>query len=251
VWYELLTNDPPAALAFYTDVIGWTTQEWESGYTMWISSQGPLAGTMKLPEEARKKGVPPHWTSYVEVADVDATAAQARDLGGRVFVQPTDLPKLGARFAVIGDPQGASIYAYEPFDSMDLHDGTKPGEFTWSELLTSDHDAAFRFYSRLFGWQWLSEHDLGPLGLYLLFGVGGKQLGGMFTRTKEMPMAPAWLYYVEVDGLDARVERAKARGGKLLNGPMGVPGGSRIAQMLDPQGVMFSMHELAKDAASH
>jgi predicted enzyme related to lactoylglutathione lyase len=248
VWYELQTTDPVAALSFYTDVIGWETQEWENGYTMWVGGQGPLGGTMRLPEAARQDGVPPHWTSYVEVANVDATVAQALELGGRVVVQPTDLPKLGARFAILADPQGASIYAYEPFETMRLRDPTKPGEFMWSELRTSDHEAAFRFYSSLFGWQRRREHDLGPMGgVSLVFGIGGRPLGGMFTKTKE---TPAWNYYVEVDGLDTRVEKAKAKGAKLIHGPMQVPGGSRIAQMLDPQGVMFSMHELAKDAAS-
>jgi predicted enzyme related to lactoylglutathione lyase len=251
VWYELLTPDPHAAVSFYTDVIGWDTQEWENGYTMWVSSQGPLGGVMRLPDDARKDGVRPHWTSYVEVADVDATAAQVRGLGGRVLVEPTDLPKLGARFTIIADPQGASIYAYKPFDVMKLHDSTKPGEFTWSELLTSDHDGAFAFYSSLFGWQRLGEHDLGPMGVYLLYGVGEEQLGGMFTKTKEMLISPTWSYYVEVDGLDVRVEKAKAKGATLLNGPMDVPGGSRIAQILDPQGVMFAMHERPKGAASH
>ncbi|MCL2449752.1 MAG: hypothetical protein FWD17_12465, partial [Polyangiaceae bacterium] len=53
VWYELLTTDPGAAASFYASVIGWTTQEWEAGYTMWISEQGPLGGTMRLPEDAR------------------------------------------------------------------------------------------------------------------------------------------------------------------------------------------------------
>jgi predicted enzyme related to lactoylglutathione lyase len=251
VWHELLTSDPRAALSFYTDVIGWETQEWENGYTMWVGGQGPLGGTMRLPEDARKDGVPPHWTSYVEVANVDATAAQARELGGRVLVPPTDLPKLGSRFAILGDPQGASIYAYQPFETMRLHDQTRPGEFMWSELQTNDHDAAFRFYSSLFGWQCLREHDLGPMGVCLVFGLGETQLGAMFTKTKESPMPPAWIYYVEVDGLDARVEKARAQGGKLLDGPVEVPGGSRIAQMLDPQGVMFAMHELAKGAGSH
>jgi predicted enzyme related to lactoylglutathione lyase len=216
VWHELLTTDPRAASSFYSHVIGWETQEWEDGYTMWVGCQGPLGGTMSLPENARRYGVPPHWTSYVEVADVEATAARARDLGGRVFVDPTELPKLAARFAVIGDPQGASIYAYEPFETMDLHDPTRPGEFMWSELLTSDHDAAFRFYSALFGWQRLGEYDLGSMGAYLLYGVGEKQLGGMFTKTKEMRMPPAWTYYVEVDGLDACVAKARAKGGVLL-----------------------------------
>ena len=31
VWYELMTTDPKAAIAFYGDVIGWKAQPWESG----------------------------------------------------------------------------------------------------------------------------------------------------------------------------------------------------------------------------
>jgi predicted enzyme related to lactoylglutathione lyase len=247
VWYELLTSDPHAAVSFYTDVIGWKAQAWENEYTMWVGGQGPLGGTMTLPAEAKKMGAPPHWTSYVQVADVDASAAEARKLGGQLFVEPTDLPKLG-RFAVIGDPQGATICMYKPLESMGLHDSTKPGEFTWSELATTDHAAAFDFYGKLFGWHRLQEHDMGPMGTYLLYGVDGQRLGGMFNKPKEMPAA-VWLYYIEVEGLDARVEKAKAKGAKLLNGPMDVPGGARIAQLMDPQGAAFAMHETAKGEA--
>ncbi|MCL2447493.1 MAG: VOC family protein, partial [Polyangiaceae bacterium] len=152
-------------------------------------------------------------------------------------------PKLGARFAVIGDPQGATIYAYEPFDNMFVPDTTKPGEFAWAELVTTNHDAAFRFYERLFEWKRLREHDLGPLGRYLLFGLGSKPLGGMFTMSKKMMTRPGWNYYIEVDKLDARIEKAIEKGGKRLYVPGDVPGGARIAHMLDPQGVRFSMQE--------
>jgi predicted enzyme related to lactoylglutathione lyase len=40
------------------------------------------------------------------VADCDAVAAKATQLGGTVCVPPADIPKVG-RFAVLGDPQGA------------------------------------------------------------------------------------------------------------------------------------------------
>ena len=40
---------------------------------------------------------------------------------------------------------------------------------------------------------------------------------------------------------DEFVERLKASGGKVVNGPMEVPGGSWIVQGLDPQGAMFSL----------
>ena len=52
VWYEHLTRDVQGAVAFYSDVVGWKTQPFGQGsdYTMWVGSQGPLGGVMRLPE---------------------------------------------------------------------------------------------------------------------------------------------------------------------------------------------------------
>jgi predicted enzyme related to lactoylglutathione lyase len=80
------------------------------------------------------------------------------------------------------------------------------------------------------------------MGIYLLFGVGGIESGGMFNKPAEMPGPPAWLHYVRVDNADAAAERVKANGGAVINGPMDVPGGDRIAQCIDPQGAMFAVH---------
>jgi predicted enzyme related to lactoylglutathione lyase len=248
VWYELLTTDPNAAVAFYTDVVGWRTEAWENNYTMWVSPQGPLGGLMDLPETARKMGAPPHWTSYVEVANADAIASAAKKLGGQIYVEPQNIPKIG-RFAILADPQGASICILQPEPSptpMPPHDRAKAGEFCWAELMTTDQNAAFEFYRGLFGWERVGEHDMGPMGKYLLFGLAGAQMGGMFTKRPDTPMPPAWLYYVQVEQLDARIERTKSRGGKVVNGPHQVPGGARIAQLLDPQGAVFALHEQPK-----
>jgi predicted enzyme related to lactoylglutathione lyase len=246
VWYELMTSDPKAAISFYEEVIGWKTQAWEGGeYTMFVGSQGPLGGTMKLPEEAKKMGAPPHWTSNVQVADVDATVALARKHDARIYVEPNDIPKIG-RFAVIADPQGASINVFKGTEPMTPHDGSKSGEFTWSELLTTNQEGAMHFYGALFGWEKMSEFDMGPMGKYFLYGIGGKQLGGIMTKPKDMPAPSHWMYYVEIAGLDAAIARAKAKGAKLLNGPMEVPGGARIAQLQDPQGAAFALHEISK-----
>src|ERR1700722_9635858 len=120
VWYDLLTTDVAASVAFYTHVMGWTTQVWGEGggaYTMWVSDQGPLGGTMVLPEEARKMGAPPHWMGNVTVADVDATVALVRRLGGRTLREPEDIPTVG-RFALIADPHGATISAFAPSRPM-------------------------------------------------------------------------------------------------------------------------------------
>src|SRR5262249_38504263 len=87
-WYDLLTSNPKEAVEFYTHVVEWTSQPFDKGpYTLFLGSQGPLGGASDLPEPARKMGAPPHWTSNVQVADVDATCAEVKKLGGKVHVE--------------------------------------------------------------------------------------------------------------------------------------------------------------------
>jgi uncharacterized protein len=247
VWYENLTKDPKAAIAFYTEVVGWKTQPFGEGgdYVMWVGSQGPLGGVMKLPGEAVKMGVPPNWMGHVQVQDVDATASLVKSLGGKIYKDPEDIPTVG-RFSVIADPQGAAISIFKPNEAMTLHDPSKEGEFCWNELLTSDSGAAFNFYSRIFGWKIIQDMDMGAMGTYRVWGLGDRQLGGMMTTPKGAPMPPTWLYYVETSDLDAALKRSTKNSAKVMNGPMDVPGGGRIAQLMDPQGAAFALHQAPK-----
>ena len=110
-WNELLTTDPNAATKFYTQLFGWTTQDFPMpDFTYTVVRMGGAdmgqGGIMPIPTHA--KGMPPSWFSYVTVDNVDATAKQAEQLGGKIMVEPTDIPQVG-RFAVIQDPQGAAI----------------------------------------------------------------------------------------------------------------------------------------------
>jgi predicted enzyme related to lactoylglutathione lyase len=241
VWYDHLALDAKVAIDFYSHVFGWATQPIQQGYTIFAGGQGPMAGTVDMPEPMRKQGVPPHWTSNVFVADVDASVAAAREHGGRVLFEPDDFPDVG-RLAGIADPQGAAIHLFKPSHPMMMHDTTRPGEFTWHELVTTDHESAFTFYSKIFGWKRLRDFDMGALGKYLVYGVDGTDVGGMFTKPPSMGAPAHWLYYVQVDDIDAAIDRAKAKGAKLVNGPMEVPGNARVAQLDDPQGAAFALH---------
>ncbi len=120
----------------------------------------------------------------------------------------------------------------------------KKGNFSWHELTTSDSVAAFDFYSKIFGWEKTSEFDMGaPMGIYQMYGQGGEPYGGMMTRTPEMP-PPNWLCYIMVDDAKAAAERIKSGGGKVLVGPMQVPGesGDWVAIATDPQGAATAVH---------
>jgi len=158
-----------------------------------------------------------------------------------------DIPEVG-RFAVISDPQGAAIAIFTPKGDAPGHDGMpNVGEFSWHELTTTDHERAYAFYQKLFGWDQTDAVDMGDAGVYQMYGRGGVPLGGMWTKPADLPMPPNWLYYIRVPNADEAAERVKALGGQVLNGPMDVPGGDRIAQCMDPQGAAFAVHSRRAD----
>jgi predicted enzyme related to lactoylglutathione lyase len=244
VWYELMTTDAAAAEIFYKRVVGWTAQDASQGdmkYTALLAGDAPVAGLMTLPKEACAAGAKPGWIGYVGVDDVDAMAGRVTKAGGAVHVPPTDIPNIG-RFTMVADPQGAAFTLFKPSAGMSrpAADPAKPGIVGWHELLAIDGEKAFGFYADLFGWTKAEAIDMGAMGRYQLFAAGGAPIGGMMTKPPGVP-GPFWSYYFQVDGIGAAMERLKAAGGTVINGPMEVPGGSWIVQGLDPQGAMFSL----------
>ena len=244
VWYELMTSDAKAAEKFYSKVVGWETHD--SGqpgmtYTLLQAGDVPVAGLMALPKEACDAGAKPGWTGYVGVDDVDAYAGRITKAGGKVHVPPTDIPQIG-RFAMMADPQGAVFCLFKPVSAMPPPPAAPetPGTVGWHELMAGNGEKAFAFYADLFGWTKDEALDMGAMGRYQLFGAGGPAIGGMMTKPAGIPM-PFWTYYFQVDAIGAALERLKAEGGKVINGPMEVPGGSWIVQGIDPQGAMFSL----------
>lgn len=108
-WNELMTSDLTAAKAFYSALLGWDIQDIQcSGmdYTMAKSAEREVAGMMTIPAGAGD--MPPAWGAYVTVDDVDAHAARAEKLGGKICMGPEDIADVG-RIAVIADPQGATL----------------------------------------------------------------------------------------------------------------------------------------------
>jgi uncharacterized protein len=245
-WHELVTTDTQAASAFYPKVTGWKTKAWEhdASYTLFMGNNAPMGGLMNAPAEAA--GAPPSWLIYIETPDIGGTIAHAQRLGGRVHKEAQDIPEIG-RFAVLVDPQGASFAVMQ---SQNPAPGStaKPGQgdFSWHELATRDHRGAIDFYSQLFGWRKGPAHDMGPDGIYQIFLVNGREAGGMFNAPAGMDVH--WLGYVNVSDADAAARAASAAGGRIINGPMEVPGGDRIAQILDPQGTAFAVHSYKKAA---
>jgi uncharacterized protein len=247
VWHELLTTDTAGAAAFYAKVLPWRTAPSSMpGYTVWMAGQTQIGGLQALPSD--NGATPPHWLMYVGTPNVDATCAKAQGLGAHVVKAPADIPNVG-RFAVLADPQGATFAVFTPNAGPPPGAAPSQGSFSWHELATTDGAAAMHFYADVFGWQTGPSHHMGDgVGDYQLFEYGGSQVGGIY-KLQGAGMPPAWLSYVHVADCDRAVAAAKSAGGRVINGPMEVPGGSWIAVMGDPQGGAFAVHEMPRIAA--
>ncbi len=106
VWDELHTADVEQAKSFYSEVYGWSSRDMPMGemgnYTIFQRrGDGDVGGCMRL-----MHGSQVHWLAYIGTEDVDSTAERAKELGGNVLQEPTDIPEVG-RFAIVQDPAGA------------------------------------------------------------------------------------------------------------------------------------------------
>jgi uncharacterized protein len=233
-WYELSTSDVAGAAAFYADVFGWRVED--AGvpgvdYRLFKAGERGVGGLMATMEG----GPGPSWLGYVNVDDADAIAAEAKSGGATIHRGPADIPGVG-RFGIMSDPQGALLAFIQVVPPPPGAPRNLPAG--WHELHTSDHDAALAFHTGLWGWEKGRAMDMGPNGIYQMISRDGIDLGATFTSAEE---PPHWLFYFDVAGLDAAMERVRAGGGAILHGPHEVPTTQWIALCRDPFGAGFAM----------
>jgi predicted enzyme related to lactoylglutathione lyase len=244
VWYELMTTDMKAAEPFYKNVVGWGSAPSDVSprpYTMFTrKGSTPVAGVMNRPDGMN---APPFWAMYVAVPQLEPAVARIRQLGGRDLSPLIAVPTVG-RIQMVQDPQGAAFYVIEPASPEQQPEGAPEiGQASWHELMTTDAQAAMTFYSEMFAWQPSETLDMGPMGTYHMFNRPHGMIGGMMNKAPEMAnVPPNWQIYFLVPDIAAAIERIKANGGSILNGPMEVPGGDQIVNAMDPQGAAFSLH---------
>jgi uncharacterized protein len=241
-WVDLSVSDVPAALAFYSAVLGWSFQEDTTGeyggYAI-AQVQGQAAAGIG---PAMQPGIPAAWTLYLASDDADGTAKAVTDAGGTMLLPPGDVGPLGRMF-VAADPTGAVFGVWQHGEHIGASWHSEAGGLTWEDLRTPDPDAARAFYTAVFGYETQTLEMAGPdYTTFTLPGAGGEAplggMGPMFGAPEGTP--PHWLVYFGVPDTDAALAAAVAAGGSQPMPPHDSPFG-RMGSVMDPFGAVFTV----------
>lgn len=251
-YVELATPDPDAAGKFYRELFGWKRLDMDMGengiYTQ-FTLDGKVTGAMhKLTPDMTKQGWPPSWGSYIAVQNVDASTAQATELGGKALFGPFDVGQAG-RMSVLQDPNGATFSIWQANEHPGLQVRNQDDTFCWCELMTPETGAAESFYGGLFGWEAGTSSTEGMRD-YTSFRLGdGQPAAGMMAITPEMgPVPTHWLAYFQANDCAAKEAQAVQLGAKAIVPTTDIPHIGKFAVLHDPQGAVFGLFQAGTDA---
>ena len=240
-WVDLASTNPDTSAEFYGALFGWTAQsagpaEETGGYRLILLGGKRVGGLGPAPE-----GQPPHWSTYIAVADADETREKVDAAGGRTLVPPMDVLTAG-RMAIFADgADGAVFGVWQPGDNRGAEVVNQVGALAWNELGTRDRDGAERFYGEVFGWALEPIEQSGSF-VYGTWKLGGRTIGGLMPMGDEVPAhSPAhWLPYFGVEDLDATRARAEELGAGVRVPRVEVPMGA-FSVLSDPSGAVFAI----------
>ena len=243
---DLQTTDLDAATSFYTQLFGWDVDEQPMGdsmvYAMFKKDGRTAAAASLQPAQQREMGIPPMWSTYFTVSDVDSRTKEAERAGGTIHAGPFDVFDAG-RMSVIQDPNGAVFCLWQAKDNIGAEVMNEPNTLTWTECTAPDVAKGRAFYTELFGWGF-DEQDMGGGLNYTVFtkdGADNPVCGLMPPPVEGMPAF--WLVYFSVESCDDTAARAKELGADVKNGPTDIPNVGRFAIIADPQGATFGILE--------
>jgi predicted enzyme related to lactoylglutathione lyase len=234
-WIEVFTSDPDKSRAFYGELFGWTSEETGEEYGGYINFRKDgiyVAGCMRNDGQA---GMPDVWTIYLATDNAAKTEEAAVANGGQVIVPAMEIGQVGS-MAVVVDPAGAAIGAWQP----GLHKGfgvlAEPGTPSWFELLTPNYDESVEFYRQVFKWDTHAASDTPELR-YTTLGEGESQAAGIMDGSAFLPdgVPAQWSIYFGVE--DAKIVEL---GGAVVRPAEDTPYG-RLAEAADPTGAHFKL----------
>jgi uncharacterized protein len=245
-WTVVLHADPEAGAAFYADLFGWDVEASDEGFFLARLRGREVAGIAPLPDTDPPPA--PAWMTHVRVDSAADAATRAQAAGGTLVAGPMDFAPAG-RLAVIADPAGAVLCAWEALGREGAHVVNEPSAWAMSLLSTPDPEAVAGFYEAMFGW---THEPFGPpeagIALCRLDGYVGGEPQQPVPRDVVAGVAAGdgdarWNVDFWIADADAAAERADARGGSVVAAPHEEPP-FRRAVLADPEGATFSVSQL-------
>jgi uncharacterized protein len=260
-WTDLAQDDPGAAGAFYSALLGWEMEESMPADAPGSYLMATIGGRLVAAVGSRPDALPPGtgWLTHVWVDDADEAAARAARLGGTVVIAPEDVFDAG-RSAVVADPEGALIGLWQAGRHRGAQAVNEPGTWNFSGLHSADPERALAFYGGLFGWEGGAIDPSAEEILLRLPGYGAHlesirpgTLKGMedmgapagfadavaWITPLEDGAAPRWGVTFAVADADATAARAEELGGSVLQPPTDMPW-VRTTVIRDPQGAVVT-----------
>jgi predicted enzyme related to lactoylglutathione lyase len=236
----LVTDDAPAASAFYSELFGWDMEQAkDGGFAVWHKGR-MIAGIAPL-RKPRADVEESFWLVGLMVEDVDRSLAVATKENATIHEDVDRVSDYG-RFAVAGDRQGAPVLLIEP--------GLKPlvrtgghGSWRWAELWTDDIEDAAAFYGDVFH----VEHETVDRGgqAYHVFTSDGKPRAGIVKIPEQLDQVePGWAPYVAVEDLGSTLGKVKELGGRVIFGEMDHPADAAVALIMDPSGAVLFIYQI-------
>jgi uncharacterized protein len=122
-------------------------------------------------------------------------------------------------------------------------DGYPAGVPCWIDTGQPDPEAAVRFYSGLFGWDFVDRTPAGSPGQYFVAQRRGRAVAAVASQSDQAPPTPIWKMYVSVDSADETIARARDARGTVLAEPFDAGDAGRMAVLADPEGAVFCVWE--------
>ncbi|WP_431246864.1 VOC family protein [Leifsonia xyli] len=245
-WVDYASTDVPRARDFYTGLFGWTAEESRSGEYLTLRRDGrAVAGLGPRIDGVR----PDSWLTYLLVEDAEATLRAATAVGAQIAVPVEDVGDQG-RLAVLTDPGGAVFGIWDPaghrgFDLVD-----EVGAPSWHELYARNYPVQTEFYAMVFRWSLRVLGDTADFR-YVTFGAPDAPAGGVFDADGMLPegVVSHWVIYFGVADAAAASQRVIELGGTVVRDPWDSEFG-RFAQVTDPLGGLFFLHEVGSGSAA-
>lgn len=218
VWCDLASADPEAAQTFLAATLDWQfdilTAPDGAPYLLASAAASPVAGLCHSEDRFEGVPLPSGWLPYISVDDLDASLADAVDLGGTALTPPVSYGD-GSRIAALSDPEGATFLVIEGSTLPPRPASGPAGTPIWHSLHVTKPANVVAFYEGLFGWQ--IKRMAGLKRAYRIKSPEGTPIGEMGGKLAKAKTAPAaWLVHVATPRVGKSMRATKKAGGRVI-----------------------------------